>query len=643
MADIMNTAVSGLIAFQRALAVTGNNIANANTVGYSRQTVNLADRLPDATAGVFIGNGVDVNSVSRAYDQFTVDQLRSGTGVLGQQTAFLNVANQVDNLLSGSSNGISAGITSFFNAWQTLSSDPTSASNRQQILSQAQGLAASISQAASQLDTLQGNINAQLTSTVGSINSLATSIAKLNDRISTATAESGGQPPNDLLDQRDQLVTQLSSLVSVRTNTERDGALDVFVGNGQALVVRNQATALATTRNAYDATQLDIVYGAAPGQQVITAALSGGQLGGLLQATTQMIEPALSGLGQLATGIAAQVNAQQQVGLDQNGQLGQKLFNVALPQVLADSGNTGSATLAATAVDAGALTTSDYLLRYRGGTWTATIAGTGQPATVSGAGTAASPLVVGGVSLVLGGTPPAPASGDTFLVKPTAQAARTLATTFSDPRLIAAAAAVQSSAALANVGNATIGPAAVQTSTPVSATPLPLNPALLTPASIVFQNPPTTYSINGGAARPYTSGQAISANGWTVTITGAPAAGDTFAVGPNLSGSGDNSNALAMAQLQNQGVLAGGTVGLSAGYASLVGVIGTVTQQATTAQTAQQAVVNQAQQQVSSVSGVNLDEEAANMLRWQQAYAAAAKVVTTADAMFQTLLAAVHG
>ena len=229
-------------------------------------------------------------------------------------------------------------------------------------------------------------------------------------------------------------------------------------------------------------------------------------------------------------------------------------------------------------------------------------------------------------------------------MRSTAPAARSIATALSDPRLVAAAAPLQASAALSNVGNATIGAPAVQTAVPVSATPLPLNAALLTPASIVFQNPPTSYRINGGAPQAYASGQAIAANGWTVAITGVPAAGDTFTIGPNTPGSsGDNGNALSMAKLQSQGVLVGGTVGISAGYSSLVGVIGTVTHQADVAQSAQQAVVNQAQQAVASVSGVNLDEEAANMLRWQQAYSASAKVITTADTMFQTLLAAVKG
>jgi len=642
MADIMNTAVSALVAFQRALAVTGNNVSNANTAGYSRQVVNLADRQPDATAGVFIGNGVDVSSVARAYDQFSIDQLRSGNGLLGQQTAFLDIANQVDNLVGGTTNGISSAITSFFNAWQTLASDPSSAAGRQQILSQAQGLAASISQTAAQLDTLQRNINTQVTTTVSSINGLASAIAKLNDQIAMATAQAGGALPNDLMDQRDQLVTQLSSLVSIKTNTETDGSVDVFVGSGQALVVRSQATALGATPNGYDPTQLDVTVGSGAGRQVITSSIGGGTLGGLLHATAQMIQPALNGLGQIATAVASQVNAQQQVGLDQNGVLGRPLFQIAPPQVLANASNSGGASLVPTGTSATALTADDYVLRYQGGAWSATIASSGQAVAVSGNGTT-TPLRVGGVTLSLSGgpPPPAPANGDTFLVRATAPAARSIATAISDPRLVAAAAPVQASAAISNVGNASIGIPSVVTGVPVSTTTLPLNAALLTPASIVFQSPPTTYRINGGAAQAYVSGQPIVANGWSVAITGVPAAGDTFAIGPNTSGSGDNRNALAMAQLQNQGVLVGGTVSISGGYSSLVGVIGTVTHQADIAQTAQQAVVAQAQQAVSSVSGVNLDEEAANMLRWQQAYSAAAKLVATADTMFQTLLAAV--
>ncbi len=425
--------------------------------------------------------------------------------------------------------------------------------------------------------------------------------------------------------------------MNVRTNTESDGSIDVFVGNGQPLVVRNQATALATVPDAYDSSQLGIGYGTGAGQQVITASISGGTLGGLLQVTKQLIDPTLNGLGRIAAGIASQVNTQQAQGFDQNGQLGQAMFQVSGPTVFANSANSGGATLSPVGVSVGALTTDDYLLRYSGGAWTATAVSTGQAVTVTGSGTAASPLVVGGVSLTVSGTP---GSNDSFLLKPTAEAARTIATVLSDPRGVAAAGAIQTSASLANGGSATISSGAVANAA---------DPNLLAPATIQFVSP-TQYRITQGATTSgpfaYTSGATITApgaGGWTVQITGAPVAGDSFSVGPNSSGAGDNRNALAMAQLQNQGVLVGGTVGLGAGYSTLVGVVGTITQQANTAQSAQQAVVNQAQQQVASVSGVNLDEEAANMLKWQQAYAAAAKVVTTADTMFQTLLAAVKG
>ncbi|MBS0373533.1 MAG: flagellar hook-associated protein FlgK [Proteobacteria bacterium] len=646
MADIINTALSGLLAFERSLAVTGNNITNANTPGYSRQIVNLADRQPDASAGVYIGNGVDVGSVNRAYDQFSVDQLRTGSGLLGQQTAFLNIANQVDNLVGGTTNGISSALTAFFNSWQTLASDPTSASNRQQVLSQAQGLANSISQTAGQLDTLQGNINSQITTTVGNINNLTASIAKLNDQIATAVGNAGGAQPNDLLDQRDTLLNQLSSLVNVRTNTESDGSIDVFVGNGQPLVVRNQTTQLSTVPDSYDTSQLGIGFGSGSAQQVITSSISGGTLGGLLQVKTQLIDPTLNGLGRIAAGLASQVNGQQAIGFDQNGQLGKPIFSVGNASVFPNSKNTGGASLTPVATSVGALTTDDYLLRYQGGTWTATAVSTGQAVTVTGTGSVANPLVIGGVSLTLSGVP---ASNDSFELRPTANAARTIATSLTDPRGIAAAGALQTSAALANAGNATISAGSVANGA---------DPRLLVPATITFLSP-TTYQITQATTPAatvsgpftYTSGATIQApgsagppavaGGWTVQITGVPTTGDSFSIGPNTSGAGDNRNALAMAQLQSSGVLVGGTVGLSSGFATLVGVVGTVTQQANVSQSAQQAVVNQAQQAVSNVSGVNLDEEAANMLKWQQAYAAAAKVVATADTLFQTLLAAV--
>jgi flagellar hook-associated protein 1 FlgK len=649
MADVFNTAVSGLIAFQNALAVTSNNIANANTPGYSVENPLLTPRPPDPGSGLAVGNGVDVTSVGRAYNQFAVAQLRSGNGALGQQSAYLDIATQVDNAIGSATNGVSTALSGFFNAWQTLASNPTSTSSRQQVLAQAQTLATTINQTASQLQQLTGNVNGEIQSTVATINSLTSQIGQLNQTIAVQTATNAGQPPNTLLDQRDQLLNQLSSLTSVKTTTEPNGAIDVFVGSGQGLVVGNQVTQLSTKVNRYDATQLDVALGTGAVQQVITGSLGGGQLGGLLQVSSQVIVPALNSLGQIATGLAVAVNNQQAHGLDGNGQLGLPIFSVAAPQVLGAATNTGTAAISAAPINSatiGALTASNYVLSYQGGTWSATVAGSGQPVTVTGAGTLASPLSFAGLSLVVGG---APANGDSFLVEPTAAAGSNLRVALSNPAGVAAASPLASAAAIANTGTASLG---------APATPLIGDPSLLMPATIRFLSP-TTYTVttqtspstsvtsavqtlagNGVITAPAVAGVVGSGGGWSVTLSGAAAAGDSFSVAPN--GAGDNGNALAMAALQNQGVLSGGTVGLATAYATLVGQVGTQTQQATSAQSAQQAVVSQAQQTVSNISGVNLDEEAAHMLQWQQAYAAAAKVVSTADGMFQTLIAAIR-
>ena len=652
MANVFDTAVSGLIAFQNALAVTSNNVANATTPGYSRQLAGLTERTPDATAGAYIGNGVDLTGVSRAYDQFAVNQLRNGTGVLSQQTAFVNIANQVDSLVGGSTNGVSSAITNFFNAWHTLASNPTSVASRQNVISQAQGLANSLSQTASQLNALNANANSQIQSTVGTINTLAASIAKLNQTIAVATGATSGASPNDLLDQRDQLLAQLSALTTVKTNTESNGAVDVFIGNGQPLVIGTQTTPLATVPNSYDATKLDISYGGGASKQVITSSMTGGQLGGLLQVSSQLIQPTLNALGQVATGIAVLVNSQQARGFNQNAQLGQPIFTVASPQALGAATNTGNATLTAgalTSATIGKLTTNNYVLRFQSGAWTAQIAGSGQAVTLTGAGTAANPLVVDGLSLVVAG---APANGDTFLVEPTATASTSLSVVLTDPAGIAAANPLQSAAALTNASNATLGGPQV---------PLITDPSLLMPATINFLSP-TTYTLTtqtapatfvtsavqalaagGVITAPAVAGVAGSGGGWTVTLTGTAAVGDKFTVSPNTTGSGDNTNALAMAGLQSRTALAGGTLGLGAAYANLVNRVGTATQQATQAQSAQQSLVAQATQTVQNISGVNIDEEAANMLRWQEAYAATAKLVATADSMFQTLIHAFGG
>lgn len=629
MPDVLATSTSALVAFQRALAVTGSNISNANTEGYSRQRIELATRPPEGFAFGFIGNGVDITSIRRMMDQFATTTLRESTTQLGQLTAFADFAARVDNVTGDTNAGLSASLQSFFNAWQTVANDPASVTNRQVLLGQASALADRFQQISSRLESISRDVVTQVDSNVHEINSLALSIAKLNEQITVAQAANNNQPPNDLMDARDQLLLQLGRVTNVQTNVEPDGAISVFIGNGQALVLRSKAFSLAVVPNQFDASRVDITYQGAAGNQTITQTMSGGALGGLLRVQGQLIDPAANALGRVAAGVTSLVNAQQAQGFDLRGQFGGPMFSAPGAGVLASGANTGTGALAATVSDLSAVGTNDWQLRWNGTTWFATDTVTGATVTPTGSGTVASPLVVGGVSLVVSGTP---AAGDTFLVRPVRDAAGSFRALITDPRAVAAASPIRTSAASTNVGTGIVSSGEVLDVT---------NAALLTTVNIQFLTA-GTYSVNGGPAQVYTAGSNVDVNGWRLQITGAPSAGDTFTVQRNSGGFGDNRNALAMAALANRGLFEGGGVSISQAYSALVAEVGNDTRQAQLARDAQSSITNDAQQAVNAASGVNLDEEAADLLKWQQAYGAAAKVVAVADDIFNTLLSVVR-
>jgi flagellar hook-associated protein 1 FlgK len=444
------------------------------------------------------------------------------------------------------------------------------------------------------------------------------------------TAQDGNQPPNELLDQRDQLVSNLSQLVGVSTTTDPNGALNVFVGNGQPLVLQGQTTSLTTVANQFNASQLEISTSTSNGN-VISGSITSGDLGGLLSARSQVINPALNQLGQVATAFSQTVNSQQGDGLDLSGNLGANIFAVGTPLATASSKNTDAVT-AGVSVNAnglGALTADNYILSFQGGTPSLTDTTTGVSVTPTGAGTSANPYTANGVSIVLSGTP---AASDQFLIQPTATAASSIDVVLTNPSQIAAAGAVKTAAAGTNTGAASISSGTVLDST---------NANLLSPVTIAFTSP-TTYTING-VSNTYTSGGNISANGWQVQISGTPASGDTFTVTSNAGGTGDNRNALLAANAQNAGVLQNGTTSITGSVSALITGLGSQAQQINTAQTAQAAVNAQALSSVQSTSGVNLDEEAASLLQWQQAYQAAAQALTVGNSLFTTLIDSVNG
>ena len=636
MSDLFSISLSALQAFQTAISVTSNNIANANTPGYADESVNLSAAVPQSDGTAPIGAGVDVTGISRAYSQVSENQYNSSQSGLGQLNSLQTYTNQIDNIIGTTAGGLTTALQNYYNGWSTVANDPTSTAARQALLGQAQSVAASIQSTNGQLQSLNTDINGGITSDVQQINSIAASISTLNQQIVVGTAQAGGQAPNDLVDQRDALVSNLSQIVGVSTTTDSNGALNVFIGTGQPLVLQGVTTTLTTIPNQYNASQLEIST-STNGNNPISSDITSGDLGGLLAARSQAVDPAINQLGQIATALNTSANLQQNSGLDLNGNPGANLFSVGAPTAVASSNNTGTASASVSIAPGGiaALTPDNYTLQYLGGAYSLTDATTGTAVAFTGTGTAANPISADGLSIVVAG---APNSGDKFLIQPTANAANGFGVVLTNPSHLAAAAALQSTPAATNTGSAAIGGF-------TNPEDEPLPPGTLT---VTFPTA-TTYSINGGAAVALGANNTISlgnngvGNFWTAQLSGIPGPGDSFTQQSNAGATGDNTNALASADQQTLGVLSGGTISVNAATSALVTGTGSQAQQVNTAQTAQVAVNSQAQQTVQSISGVNLDEEAANLLQWQQAYQASAQALSIGNSTFTTFMDSING
>lgn len=616
-------------AAQIGLATTEHNIANASTPGFTRQQVTLAAATGYSNGVGFLGQGVDVSGVKRIYDQYLTTQVLQQQSQASYSASYHAEIAQIDNLLSDSTTGISSAMQGMFSAANSVANNPESVAARQTLLSNAQSLVNRFQAIDQQLTDMANGLTEKITSSVRSINSYAQQISALNGVIREAVAQ--GQQPNDLLDQRDQLINQLNREIKASVLKQADGTVSVFVGSGQALVVDVHAMALQAVQSANDPSKVDVAFQngnqTTPLQQ---SNLQGGNLGAYLAFRDQSLEPARNALGRVALGLASSVNQQNQLGLDLNGTLGASLFRVAVPRINSAADNTGTATISATVSNVSALTTSDYQLSFDGANYsmvrlsdnTVTSLGATLPQTIDGFS----------VSLSSGSA----AAGDRFLIRPTADAARDIALLTRDTAKIAAAAPMRASAALANLGTGTISNGSVNA-------PPPVNANLQSSVSITFTSA-TTYTVAGAVPAvvgsvAYTSGQNISYNGWTVQISGTPTTGDVFNVAANTNAAGDNRNALLMAGLQTENLMANGTASLSGVYSQLVGSIGATTHEMDVTSQAQNNMLTQAVAAQQSVSGVNLDEEAANLLQYQRAYQASAKAMQIANTMFDALLA----
>ncbi len=625
MSSVLSTGTSALLAFQRALATTSHNVANLNTPGYSRQKVDFATATPQNYGYGDVGNGTRIVDIRRAADQLAISRLLDSGGELARLKQLSGMADRVNALFSDAATNVAGVWSNFFDTVSGLSSNAAGTADRQNMLDGAKALANRFSQLNTHLNNLNGEVNNGLMAGATEVNRLASEIAQINGAIGTNIANAAP----DLLDRRDQLISQLVGYTGGTAVIQDGGIMNVYTAGGQALVVGTTASKVTTVADPYQPERLQLALQTQGGTITLDPKAVGGQIGGLLEFRDTVLTPAQAELGKLAVGLAETFNSTHRQGVDLYGQMGGDFFNIGTPRVTGNAGNTGTGAITASYGDLGKLEAQNIVLKFDGSNWAASRADTGASVPLTGTGTAADPLIINGVKLVVGGTP---AANDRFLLQPTAGVAGSLEMAITDPSRIAAAAAIKGAAALANTGTGKLSGVTVSDAA---------NANLRNPAAIVFTSA-TTYTIDGGPPQTYTPGQTISANGWSFVLDGVPKNGDTFNITPTPAGSSDNSNATKLSKVESAKAFNAGTVTLGGALGGLTTQVGAAARSAEYSLGAQQVIADQAQAARDEVSGVNLDEEAADMLRLQQAYQAASQLISTADSMFQTILGAVR-
>jgi len=625
---IFGIGTSALSAAQTGLLTTGHNISNAGTAGFHRQEIIQRAALPQMTGAGFIGNGVEVSTVRRMYNEFLENQAVQAQAQSSRLDVYYAHIKQLDSMLGDANAGLAPALQAFFTATQDVAANPSAVPSRQAMLSASTALASRFHGLNQRYDELRSGVNDEIAASVSHINSFAEQIAGLNRQIVTAQSASNNRPINDLLDQRDELVRQLNKEVSATVVKQSDDSYNVFIGNGQALVVGASTLTLTTGPVPDDPGRIGIAYRS--GGNTIWMPennLQGGALGGYLAFRSEVLDGAQNALGRIAVGLAQTFNDQHRLGQDLNSALGGDYFKVPVPTVLANSANNPASAITVGLSGVDALTASDYRFSYDGATYTLTRLSDGVKSTGAGM-----PLALDGVRV----TAASMGAGESFLIQPTRDAARQIDVLIRDTAKIAAAAPIRTDAPLSNTGTGRISAGAVTGALP-GANPQP-------GVSIQFIDA-THYELRNAATNAllvpsavYTAGADISYNGWTVQISGVPATNDRFTVGANTSGTADNRNALALAQLGTRNTLIGGTASYQSAYGQLVSSIGNKTRELEVTSKAQSTLLEQTTQAQDALSGVNLDEEAANLLRYQQAYQAAGKVLQIASRLFDTVI-----
>lgn len=648
-----------MTAAQTALSTVSHNIVNVDTAGYSRQRVDIQTRLPQQFGGSFIGQGVDANYINRISNQFVTDQLRRDTQNFNSYNAYYEFAVRMDTLLGDDSTAITPTLQSFFDGVQDLSTDPSSIAARQVLLSQGQALVNRFNTVYEQVFQQNETVNTEMKNVASQITQLAEGIANLNDAIRAVSANNVGQLPNDLLDQRDEAVRQLAEMVGIQVVQESDLTFNIFIGNGQPLVIGGDSFEVASQTSVSGVSRNDIVLRSGPTEINITSQLSGGRLGGLLEVREELIDPIFNELGRLAIVLTDTFNSQHELGMDLNNQLGGLFFAdfnspvAESARVSSSNNNSGTAGLTVTISDTSVLTADNYELRYDGGTGNYTLFNSSDNSTVAtfanpGAGNS---VVIASEGFTINFTSGVPASGDSFLLTPTRRGAAEIALEIDDVEQVAAAMPVVTQSPLSNTGQGFVERVVVDDTTTADFTTTPF--ALVPPYTVVFTSPTTYDVINSSTSAVVVGGVGFTPNqsnglleqaglypasGYDIIYNGVPATGDEVAIQYNNGGVGDNRNALLLANLRTTKTIGGGSTTYQGSYGQLVSGVGTRTRDAEIGQEASLSILRQTESQRESISGVNLDEEAADLIRFQQAYQSSARVIQVSSELFDTIL-----
>lgn len=635
MVDILRMGANNLLSLQQAMSTTGHNISNVNTEGFSRQTVHFESSSPQRYGSGFIGSGSQISSISRSYNDYLTTQVQSFTASQSRYEAFVGFSTRVDDILANSENSLNTSIQKFFSATADVAANPSTLAERQVLIGEANNLVDRQRSFSNLLENLNQEINAELSTGVTEINGLADSIAKLNQSIGAALSTSTGSPPNDMLDERDRLVKQLSEIVAVTVDQQDGKSLNVYIGKGQALVVGDQSNHLKTQANPYDSSRLEVAVDGQLNVNGVSQFISGGKMQGLLDFRSKVLIPAQTKLGLIALGITEKVNAQHTIGMDLDGSMGGNFFTPGTVPIAGNTGNGGTSVPSGTLTDVSQVRPSDYRLAFDGAQWELTRLSDGT--SVTGAG----PLALDGMSIdVTTGTPN---TGDSFIINPGRSAAANFGLAISDPRKIAAASPVISETTLANAGAGAISDvtvAAINTLPLAGPITLTFNPDALgagVPGFDVTGGPGGTIAYD-----PATENAGKTFNfateGLTFTLSDVPQTGDSFVINSNAGATGDNRNILKIGEFQYQATLNGGKDTFQEFYGSMVAQVAVDHRQANSNLTVETSLLQQATAYRDNASGVNLDEEAANLLRYQQAYQASAQLIKIADELFTTLI-----